>query len=95
MAELNPTTSPSSLLYFSYLWGPDTHNPVGSIYVIDGTQVMALAIDSGDNIYVTGRTDEPDLPTTTGIARWRSKRVPARDSRHRERSHRVPARVCC
>lgn len=65
VAELNPTTSPSSLLYFSYLWGPDTHNPVGSIYVIDGTQVMALAIDSGDNIYVTGRTDEPDLPTTT------------------------------
>lgn len=66
VAELNTTASPSSLLFFSYLWGPDTHNPVNSIYGINGTQVIALALDGADNIYVTGTTDEPDLPTTAG-----------------------------
>ena len=65
VAELNPITTPDALLYFSYLDGPDQNN--GPTRVINGTEIMALGIDGADNIYATGTTDEPRLPTTTGV----------------------------
>jgi hypothetical protein len=65
VAELNTTTNPGSLLYFSYLNGSLTRN--GTTLAINGTQILAVAIDTADNIYATGTSDEPDLPTTAGV----------------------------
>jgi Bacterial Ig-like domain (group 3)/MBG domain (YGX type)/Abnormal spindle-like microcephaly-assoc'd, ASPM-SPD-2-Hydin/Beta-propeller repeat/NHL repeat len=62
VAKLNITpTYSSSLLYFSYLGGIDTTDSG-----IDGTQILALALDSAGNAYATGTTNEPDLATASG-----------------------------
>jgi hypothetical protein len=51
VTKLNPTGS--ALVYSTYLGGV-------------GDSVNAVALDSSDNAYVTGRTADPTFPTTTG-----------------------------
>jgi hypothetical protein len=53
VAEMNPTGS--SLKYATYLGGSGTENGLG------------VAIDSGDNIYVTGQTTSTDFPTVNPV----------------------------
>ncbi len=56
IAKLNP--SGSALVYFTYLGGTKV------------SIVSSLAIDSGGNVYVTGRTNAPDFPVTPGAAQF-------------------------
>lgn len=51
--KLNPTGT--ELLYATYLGGSGTEAPLG------------IAIDEAGNVYVAGRTNSPDLPTTISV----------------------------
>jgi uncharacterized protein (TIGR03437 family) len=53
VGKLDPTGQ--NLIYATYLGGSGNDNP------------GAIAIDSAGDAYVTGSTDSPDFPTTTGV----------------------------
>jgi len=53
----------SSLLYSTYLGGPDTVTGTGEGPSPASNQAVAIAVDSGGSAYVTGYTDSTDFPT--------------------------------
>jgi hypothetical protein len=52
----------NSLKYATYIGGPEV--PAGNS---PQNQVLGLAADSANNVYVTGLTNSPSYPTTTGV----------------------------
>ncbi len=65
VTELNPAGS--SLVYSTYLGGNgiNPYDEVGAITFGNGDQASALALDSSDNVYITGSISSGDFPVTS------------------------------